>query len=450
MTTLLDKSRQGMKASTLKDPDFINVIKDEGMNKWLRASSLPLPQVSEIEIVRHFTNLSQKSYGVDNGMYPLGSCTMKYNPKRNDIASNLSGFKDAHPEQPKETLNGLWELMYNLQHHLAEITGMDAVSLVPSAGAQGEQVGLLIIKKYFQNKKEHRHIILVADSAHGTNPASASMAGFDIQIINSDDNGLLDIKDLKDKLNHNVAAIMLTNPSTLGLFETKIKEITSLANNNGSLLYYDGANLNALMGIVRPRDMGFDIVHINTHKTFATPHGGGGPGAGPVGVKAFLASYLPSPFITRHDNNYYINNDSETSIGNIRTYFGHIDVLIKAYCYILTLGADGLKQVSEDAVLNANYIRERLKDVAKPVFSTPSMHECLLNIDTKKISVNDLSSSLIKANLHPPTMLGAGCVYFPPSLTSAMLIEPTETESKDDLDKYIDAIRALFKPEATK
>jgi glycine cleavage system protein P-like pyridoxal-binding family len=410
----------------------------------LKNAPLALPKVSEIDVVRHFTNLSQKSYGVDNGMYPLGSCTMKYNPKRNDIAANLSGFKDAHPAQPKQTLLGLWELMYNLQNHLAEITGMHAISLVPSAGAQGEQAGLLIIKKYFQKQNENRTTILVADSAHGTNPASAAMAGFKINIVETGSDGLLSVDDLKNKLTKDVAALMLTNPSTLGLFEKRIQDITHLVHQNGSLLYYDGANLNALMGIVRPGDMGFDVMHVNTHKTFSTPHGGGGPGAGPLGVKEFLAPYLPPPVITLSDNSYNISNGAEPSIGKIRTWFGHIDVLIKAYCYILTLGAHGLKEASEDAVLNANYIRKKLSDVAPTVFLESSMHECLLTIDTKKTSVLDLSLGLIEADFYPPTMLGAGCVYFPPSLTSAMLIEPTETESKENLDRFIDVIKNLI------
>lgn len=430
--TIFDKSRTGVSGNTIFDSEFSLELNTEWFDKTtLRQEPLGLPELTEVELVRHYTGLSRNNHGVDSGSYPLGSCTMKYNPKRNDAMANLSGFRNAHPHQPQDTLAGLWELMSALENYIGEITGMDAVSLQPAAGAHGELAGLLIIRKYFQTKKEHRSVVLIADSAHGTNPASAAMAGFTCRIIPTNRDGLMDVEALKRELTPDVAALMLTNPSTLGLFEENIESITKLIHDNGSLLYYDGANLNALMGIVRPGDMGFDVMHINVHKTLSTPHGGGGPGAGPVGVKTFLREYLPGC-------------DNPLSIGNVKAFYGHVAVLIRAYCYILTMGAAGLKEASENAVLNANYLQAKLKDFLPPVFDKLCMHECLLNGNKLGISTYSFAKRLIDYAIHPPTLVGAGCVYFGEEFTAAMLIEPTETETKAALDELIGVFRAIY------
>jgi glycine dehydrogenase subunit 2 len=444
--TVLDSSRINVSGHQIFDPDFgqeVPLVKIKGArNQEMR---LGLPERTEIEIIRHYTNLTHNAFGVDNGTYPLGSCTMKYNPKRNDKLSQLAGFQKAHPSQPEKTLNGLWQFMYEMQIYLAELLGMDAFSLQPAAGAHGELAGIYMIRKFFEvEKKEQRNIILVADSAHGTNPASASMAGFECKMIQTDKQGLMDIEALKNALDANVAALMLTNPSTLGLFEKNIVEIAELIHRNGSLLYYDGANLNAIMGITRPGDMGFDIVHLNTHKTLSTPHSGGGPGAGPVGVKQFLRSYLPVPIADKNGNIYFPNYKLPHTIGRMKANYGHIDVLLKAYCYILTNGAQGLKEATENAVLNANYLQTKLKDILPPVFNKLCMHECLLNGDVLKISAYSFVKRLIDYGVHPPTLVGAGCVYFSDDLGSAILMEPTETETKETLDELVSIFRKIW------
>jgi glycine dehydrogenase subunit 2 len=444
--TLFEKTRSGI-AQGAQQPSGRSVIdlKKHFPNQPLRVQTLALPALSEIDVVRHYTQLSQDNHGVDNGAYPLGSCTMKYNPKRNDVAANLPGFAHAHPEQPEHTLGGLWQMLHHLQAHMAEITGMDAVSLQPAAGANGELAGLFIIRQYLKdNGQGKRHVILVADSAHGTNLASAAMVGFTCKTIATTDEGLMDLDALQAALNDDVAALMLTNPSTLGLFEKNILTIAKMVHESGALLYYDGANLNALIGIVKPGDMGFDVVHVNTHKTFSTPHSGGGPGAGPVGVKAFLQDYLPTPIAHKipkksasQSGDQYGPLQPAKTIGQMKTYYGHIDVLVRAYAYILTIGKTHLHQIAEEAVLNANYIQARLKALLPPVYPHYCMHECLLSADAMPLSAYDLAKRLIDYELHPPTLLGAGCVYFPGTLKSAMLIEPTETESKESLDRLI-------------
>ena len=444
--TIFDQSRSGVSGYAIFDAEFSSEMPRELFgDELLRNKPLNLPEATEIEIVRHYTQLSLDNHGVDNGTYPLGSCTMKYNPKRNGAMANLGGFRDVHPQQPAATFSGLWEMMFNLQNYIAEITGMDAVSLQPAAGAHGELAGLLMIHKYFKSHGEKRHIVLIADSAHGTNPASAAMAGFTCRIIPTTRAGLIDIEALKLEITSEVAALMITNPSTFGLFEVGIEEISELIHSNGSLLYYDGANLNALMGIVRPGDMGFDVIHINTHKTLSTPHGGGGPGAGPVGVKAFLRNYLPIPIAVRkNDGNgdiYIPEYNLPNSIGSIVAFYGHIAVLIRAYCYILTLGASGLKEATENAVLNANYIQAQLEYFLPPVFNNLCMHECLLSGKNLSVSAYSFAKRLIDYEIHPPTVVGAGCVYFGEEMRSAMLIEPTETETKESLDNLI----AIFK-----
>jgi len=422
-----------------------NLIPEE----MLRSKSPDLPERPELDVIRYFTELSRQSHGIDNGQYPLGSCTMKYNPKRNDALAELDNFRYVHPLQNTQSMQGVLQICHDLQQYLAEITGMDVVTLQPAAGAHGEMTGLLMIKKYFEGQGQKRQIILIPDSAHGTNPASSAMAGFECRIIATNDRGLLDLESLKSQLNEEVAALMITNPSTFGLFEENIQIIEKLLHENGSLIYYDGANLNALMGIVRPGDMGFDVMHVNVHKTFATPHGGGGPGAGPVAAKEFLKEFLPTPVITKTDAGEYVmlgEKECPLSIGSLRGYIGHVSVLIRAYCYILTLGADGLKEASQDAVLNANYLQSKLEKLFPAVFEGRCMHECLLSGHQlpKDISVLELSKRLIDYGIHPPTMIGAGCVYFPGDLGSAMLIETTETESKENLDHLISCLEKIF------
>ena len=413
-----------------------------------RRMTTGLPEVSEVDVVRHFTRLSQESHGVDNGPYPLGSCTMKYNPKRNDVLAALPGFACAHPLQDADTLGGVWEMYERLQAMICEVTGMDACCLAPAAGAHGELAGLLVIRAHFAKLNNRRPIVLVPDSAHGTNPASASMAGFDCRIVPSDLKGRVDIVALREMLTADVAAFMLTNPSTLGLFEDQIVEIADAVHANGSLLYYDGANLNALMGIVRPGDMGFDVVHVNVHKTFSTPHGGGGPGAGPVAVKASLAAYLPSPVAVRRNGVAQRDDDRPLSIGRMKSFHGHVAVLLRAYGYLRTMGAAGLRQASENAVLNANYLQHRLAPMLPPVYDQFCKHETLLSGEKLNTSARQFAKRLIDYGIHPPTLVGAGCVYFPGDLKSAMLIEPTETETKASLDYQVDIFQRVFNEDA--
>ena len=408
-----------------------------------------LPEVSEVDVVRHFTRLSQESHGVDNGPYPLGSCTMKYNPKRNDELARLPGFVNAHPMQDVDTLGGVWELYERLQSMVNEVTGMDACCLAPAAGAHGELAGLLVIRKHFAQLGVVRPVVLVPDSAHGTNPASAAMAGFDCRIVPSDLKGRVDMVSLREMLTPDVAAFMLTNPSTLGLFEDQIVEIADAVHANGSLLYYDGANLNALMGIVRPGDMGFDVVHVNVHKTFSTPHGGGGPGAGPVAVKAGLAAYLPRPVVIRKDGVAQPDEDLPLSVGRMKSFHGHVGVLLRAYGYLRTMGARGLREASENAVLNANYLQHRLAPMLPPVYRQFCKHETLLSGEKLNTSARQFAKRLIDYGIHPPTLVGAGCVYFPGDLKSAMLIEPTETETKASLDHQVEIFERVFNEDAT-
>ena len=414
-----------------------------------RRDAIGLPEVAEVDVVRHFTQLSQESHGVDNGPYPLGSCTMKYNPKRNDELAREPGFARAHPLQPAEMLGGVWELYERLQGMICEITGMDACCLAPAAGAHGELAGLLMIRAHYLKLNARRGVVLVPDSAHGTNPASAAMAGFECRIVPSDLRGHVDLEALRQMLTPDVAAFMLTNPSTLGLFESRIVEIADLVHSNGSLLYYDGANLNALMGIVRPGDMGFDVVHVNVHKTFSTPHGGGGPGAGPVAVKKLLAPYLPTPVAVRRDGVAVCDEDRPLSVGKVKSFHGHVGVLLRAYGYLRTMGAVGLREASENAVLNANYLQHRLSHMLPPVYHQVCKHETLLSGEKLNTSARQFAKRLIDYGIHPPTLVGAGCVYFPGDLQSAMLIEPTETETKASLDHQVGIFQKVFDEDAT-
>ncbi len=408
----------------------------------LRSDALALPEVSEGEAVRHFVQLSKMNHHVDLGFYPLGSCTMKYNPKLNEMLAALPGFSDIHPLQDEASIQGALQIMHRLSGLLGEITGLDGFSLQPAAGAHGELTGLMMVKAYHEkNGHFEKDEILIPDSAHGTNPSSAALAGFKTIEVPSDARGNVDLHALKQLVNVNTAGLMLTNPNTLGLFEENIEDIAALIHGVDGLLYYDGANLNAIMGYSRPGDMGFDIVHLNLHKTFSTPHGGGGPGAGPVGVKQHLIPFLPSPIITYRNGSYTLDDARPDSIGRVKSFYGNFTVLVKAYAYILTMGAEGLKQVSEAAVLNANYIRHHLKDFFELPYPRTCMHECVFSAAKQKedngISALDIAKGLIDKGIHPPTM------YFPLIVKEALMVEPTETESKQELDAFIDAMKSI-------
>jgi len=403
----------------------------------LRDSDVNLPELTELDVMRHFIKLSQKNYSIDTVFYPLGSCTMKYNPKINEYTSSLEGLTNIHPDQNEDTVQGALQLMYELQEYLKEITGMSAVSLQPAAGAQGEFAGMLIVKKYFENMGEKRTKVIIPDSAHGTNPASAKMCGFDCIEIKSNEKGQVDIEALKKVLDNDVAAIMMTNPNTLGLFEENIQEISKLVHEAGALLYYDGANLNAIMGITNPALMGFDIVHVNLHKTFSTPHGGGGPGAGPIGVVEKLADYLPIPVVNFNEEKYYLNYDLENTIGKVKAFYGNFGVLVRAYTYIIMMGRKGLRKVSEDAVLNANYLKEKLKKYYDLPYDQICMHEFVLSGERQKelgVNTMGIAKRLMDFDIHPPT------VYFPLIVHESIMIEPTETESKETLDNFIEVM----------
>ncbi|WP_310550716.1 aminomethyl-transferring glycine dehydrogenase subunit GcvPB [Paenibacillus glufosinatiresistens] len=407
----------------------------------MRSAPAALPEVSEVDVIRHYTALSRRNFGVDNGFYPLGSCTMKYNPKINEDVARFPGFARIHPYQPEETLQGALELMHTLQRDIAALTGMDAVSLQPAAGAHGEWTGLMMIRAYHESRGEQRTKVIVPDSSHGTNPASASAAGLTTVTIASDAAGMVDLEALRAAVGPDTAALMLTNPSTLGLFETQITEIAAIVHEAGGLLYYDGANSNAIMGITRPGDMGFDVVHLNLHKTMSTPHGGGGPGAGPVGVKAKLIPFLPAPSVSRReDGTFTLNHGGRDSIGRVKAFYGNFGILVRAYTYIRTYGPDGLREVSENAVLNANYMLARLA----PHFDAPypglCKHEFVLsgkNLKAYGVRTLDVAKRLLDFGYHPPT------VYFPLTVEECLMIEPTETESKETLDGFIDTLIAI-------
>jgi len=400
------------------------------------------PDLSEVDVVRHYTRLSTWNFGVDTGMYPLGSCTMKYNPKTNERQARIPGFAAAHPLLPPQLAQGALELMYKLEQYLAEVTGMDAVSLQPAAGAHGELAGMLLIYAYHQSQGAQRSKILIPDTAHGTNPASAALCGYRSVPVQSNENGVLSPETIEAAMDEETAGIMVTNPNTLGLFEEHIKEICEIVHNKGGLVYCDGANMNAVMGIVDMNEIGIDVLHLNLHKTFSTPHGGGGPGSGPVCVNKKLEPFLPVPRIVEQNGTYNLSEDIPETIGKLDTFHGHFGVMLRAYSYIMSLGAEGLKKVSQLAVLNANYIKEQLKGVYHLPHDRPCMHEAVFNdknLEPHKVTTLEVAKRLMDYGFHPPT------VYFPLVVHGAIMIEPTETECKEDIDRFIDAMKRIAK-----
>lgn len=438
---LFETSSPGTRGYRFPDCDVPEIPLDTLIPKHhQRQEPAELPEVSEIEVVRHFTQLSRKNHGVDVGFYPLGSCTMKYNPKINEDVAQLPGFARLHPYQPEQTVQGALQLMYDLGRYLAEIAGLSATTLQPAAGAQGELAGLMIIKAYHTEKGQtERNEIIIPDSAHGTNPASAMMVGYKVREVPSDKRGGVDVCALKKMVGPKTAGLMLTNPNTLGIFDENICQIQNIVHEAGGLLYYDGANANAIMGFVRPGDMGFDIVHFNLHKTFSTPHGGGGPGAGPISVTKELSAYLPGPVVKKEEDTYSLFYP-EKSIGRVRSFFGNFGVVVRAYAYIRSHGPDGLKHVSESAVLNANYLQEQLKDAYFLPYDRRCMHEFVLSGKWQKsqgVRTLDIAKRLLDYGVHAPT------IYFPLNVEEAIMIEPTETETKRTLDAFIEVMRGI-------
>ncbi|MEW6236620.1 MAG: aminomethyl-transferring glycine dehydrogenase subunit GcvPB [Candidatus Omnitrophota bacterium] len=402
-----------------------------------------IPDVSELEAVRHYTRLSRRNFSIDSGFYPLGSCTMKYNPKICEAMAQLPGFVDLHPEIGAEAAQGILFVMDEIARFLADLTGMQRVTMNPCAGAHGEFCGMLMVRAYHKDRKDHRQTVLVPDSAHGTNPASAAMAGFKIVEVASNTEGCVDLGDLKKKLNNDTAALMMTNPNTLGIFEKDIVEIARLAHEAGALLYYDGANLNAIAGVTRPGDMGFDVVHINLHKTFSTPHGSGGPGSGPVGVGEKLLPFLPIPVIEKKANSYTLNYEYEKSIGQLSTFFGNVGIVLRAYVYMRLHGIEGIRKNSNNAVLNARYLKSKFEKIIPPAMQGDCMHEFVLTMKNKErfgdLTAMAFAKNLLDLGFHAPT------VYFPLIVKEALMIEPTETESKRTLDEFADAAAQVLK-----
>lgn len=441
MKLIFEKGNEGRGMDILPECDVPVISVKE---KFARKRKLNLPEVSETEISRHYTELANRTYGVNNGFYPLGSCTMKYNPKINEEIASLPEFTDIHPLQPLHTVQGSLEVCRLAEEYLCEITGMDHIDFQPAAGAHGEFTGLKLIWAYHKDRNDvKRNKIIVPDSAHGTNPASAAMAGFTVINVPSTPEGLVDTDALKKAVGEDTAGFMLTNPNTVGIFEEHILEITRIIHEAGGLNYYDGANLNAIMGITRPGDMGFDVIHINLHKTFSTPHGGGGPGSGPVGCKDFLAKYLPSPRIILKDGMLTFADKDAKSIGRVKDFYGNFLVVVKALTYMMTLGSDGFKKTSQNAVLNANYLLHMLKDTFNiPFGKGRCMHEFVMSLsDLKKetgVSALDFAKTLIDYGIHPPTM------YFPLIVQEALMVEPTETETKETLDEVIRIFKEVY------
>ena len=435
---LFEQGGEGRKGYSLprwdvEEVEVTNLLSPHLLRKGLEG----FPQLSEVDVVRHFTRLSQWNYGVDSGFYPLGSCTMKYNPKLNEELARLPGFSAIHPYQPEDLSQGILKLMYELERFLAEITGMDQVTLQPAAGAHGELTGMKMVRACLEARGERRKKVLVPDTAHGTNCSTSTIVSYQMVEVKSSEKGIIHPEQVARQMDEDVAAIMVTNPNTLGLFEEHLGEIAEIVHRKGGFVYCDGANLNALMGIVKLGDLGVDVLHINLHKTFSTPHGGGGPGAGPVAVKKELAPFLPIPVIEKEGEKYFFNQDRPDSIGKMRAFYGNFGVLLRAYAYILTLGAHGLRKVSEMAVLNANYLMKRLKDYYYLPYDRPCMHECVFTDrfqEEHHVTTLDIAKRLIDYGFHPPT------IYFPLVVKAALMIEPTETESKEGLDRFIDTM----------
>src|SRR5438876_7341284 len=444
MKLIFEKSQAGRRAGELPRYD----LPSAGVPEELRRRTAPrLPELAEPEIVRHFTELSTRNFGIDTGFYPLGSCTMKYNPRVNERLVMLPGFRDLHPYQDEDAIQGALELMWRLQEVLIEVSGLHACSLQPAAGSQGELTGLMLMRAYFNDRGEgeQRDTIVTADTAHGTNPASVTMAGYELAKVETDPRGNLDLESVRAKVNERTAGLMLTNPSTLGLFDEGIEEVARIFHDAGALLYYDGANLNAVVGISRPGDMGFDIVHYNLHKTFSQPHGGGGPGGGPIAVRDRIEPFLPVPAVERDGDTFVLDYDRPKSIGKVRAFTGPFGVFVRSYAYIRTYGPR-LREMSEVAVLNANYLLARLKDAYDVPFDRLCMHEFVLSARTLKkehgVTALDVAKRLMDYGFHPPT------IYFPLIVPEALMIEPTETEAKETLDAFVDAMLAIAREAA--
>jgi len=438
---VFELSRQGRRGCVFRPERLSEVEIPENM----RRTSLNLPELSEPEVVRHYTRLSQMNYCIDLVFYPIGSCTMKYNPKICDEMASLDGCTQVHPDQDESTVQGCLELMYRIERALAEITGMNRVCLHPAAGAHGELLGLLLIRAYHGWRGDARDEVIVPDSAHGTNFASAAMAGFRVKVIPSDARGRVDMEALEAAVSERTAAMMLTNPNTLGLFEDRILEIAELVHGAGGLLYYDGANMNGILGKARPGDMGFDVVHLNLHKTFSSPHGGGGPGSGPVGVSEKLERFLPVPLV-QHDEKtgrYYLDYDRPDSIGKIKAFYGNFGVLVRAYTYLLMMGEEGLREATEAAVVNANYVRKKVSETRgfKPAFDCACKHEVVFSAEPLRretgITARDVAKRILDYGMHAPTY------YFPPIVPEALMVEPTETETKEELDRFVRAMHEI-------
>jgi len=445
--TIFERSRPGKLGYHLPELDVEAESLDSLLGANLRRDDnlAGLPEVSEVDVIRHFTRISTWNYAVDYGMYPLGSCTMKYNPKINERVSRFDGFAAAHPYLPDELAQGNLELLKTLEDSLSEITGLAAVSLQPAAGAQGEMTGLMVIRACLEARGNARKVVLIPDSAHGTNPASAAVCGYQVKTIKSTAEGAVDLDALRASVNEDVAALMLTNPSTLGLFEENIEEVCKILHDAGGLVYMDGANMNALVGVTRPGDMGVDVIHLNLHKTFSTPHGGGGPGAGPIAVTKELEPFLPFPRVIQYRDHegaaaYRLEYNRPQSVGRVRAFHGNYSVLVRALCYILTLGAEGLREATETAVLNANYIAHHLKDFYEVGIEGKAMHEVIFNDKRQQkfgVHTLDIAKRLIDYGFHPMT------IYFPLVVPGAIMIEPTESEGRDELDLFIDAMKSI-------
>ena len=439
---IYELSTPGRRALRYKEADVpVRDVNKHIPKKLLRDKPANLPEVSELDIVRHFTNLSRMNFSVDTHFYPLGSCTMKYNPKINEDMCSLEGFTGLHPYQPYSTTQGILELMWETEELLKEITGMHRFTLQPAAGAHGELLGMMLVRAYHDKKGNHREKVLVPDSSHGTNPASAVLSGYEVVTIKSNKRGEVDVETLKNAMDDKVAALMMTNPNTLGIFERDVREIQKVVHSYDSLLYYDGANANALLGIARPGDMGFDIVHLNLHKTFSTPHGAGGPGSGPIGVNKRLEPYLPVPLVVKDGDKYRLDYDLPDSIGKVKNFYGQIGVIVRAYTYMKMLGKEGLVRTGKASIINANYLLQKLKKLFRLPYSDRCMHEFVASAANTKeygVSALDIAKCLLDKGIHAPT------TYFPLIVEEALMIEPTETESKSTLDDFVNAIEEIL------